>query len=185
MKILSLLSLFIVVCNAYAFSWADLWATKDQQAQTLMNKGQFKEAAARFQQQEWHAAAAYRAGDYAQAAKQYQSQKNESGYYNYANALAHLKQYEQAIKAYDKALAINPNNKDALYNRKLIEELLKNKKKQSNDQGNKNQDKDQQGKDQQGKDQQGKDQQGKDQQGKDQQGKDQQGKDQQGKDQQG
>ena len=165
--------------SAHAWQWQDLWSTPDQQGQALLEKKQFNEAQATFLRNDWAATAAYRAGNYQHAAELYQELKNEPGYYNRGNALARAGQYEEAIKAYDKALTLNPNNEDAIYNRKLVAELLKKDQQNKDQQG-----KDQQGKDQQGKGQQGKDQQGKDQQGKGQQGKDQQDKAQQGKDQQ-
>nr|WP_058521556.1 tetratricopeptide repeat protein [Legionella tucsonensis] len=170
----------------HAFNWQDLWSTPDQQGRDLMTKNQFKQAKETFTRNDWAATAAYRAGDYQKAAELYRDLKNEQGYYNQGNAFAHMGQYEEAIKAYDKALAINSTNQDALYNRKLVEELLKKdkEKNQNKDQQSKDQQKDQQNKDQQNKDQQNKDQQNKDQQNKDQQSKDQQSKDQQSKDQQ-
>lgn len=173
--------LLIFSCYSYALSWADLWSTKNQQAQVLMNKGQFKQAESVFQQPDWRATAAYRAGNYAQAAKEYGTLGNESGFYNQGNALAHLGHYEQAIKAYDQALVINSNNKDALYNRKLLQALLKKNKKQ---QGQGQQSKDQQNRSQQDQNQQGSGQQTKAQQGQQeskQQNKDQQGQSQQDK----
>ncbi|SIR83788.1 Ca-activated chloride channel family protein, partial [Fluoribacter gormanii] len=136
----------------HAFSWHDLWSTSDQQGQALMEKNQFKQAKETFTRNDWAATAAYRAGDYQKAAELYQDLKNEQGYYNQGNALAHMGQYEEAIKSYDKALAINSANQDAIHNRKLVEDLLKKDKE-------KNQNKDQQNKDQQNKDQQNKDQQ--------------------------
>lgn len=135
MTILGIFLLSIFTCSSYAFSWTDLWSTKDQQAQALMKIGQFKQAETTFQHADWRAAAAYRAGDYQQAAKEYQLLQNEQGYYNQGNALAHLGQYQEAIKAYNRALAMNPNNKDALFNRKLLEDLLKNNNTQQNQQG--------------------------------------------------
>ncbi|WP_035901339.1 tetratricopeptide repeat protein, partial [Legionella cherrii] len=147
---------FILLCcsfislTAHAFSWQDLWSTADQQGRDLMAKNQFKQAKETFQRNDWAAAAAYRAGDYQKAAELYQALKNEQGYYNQGNALAHMGQYEEAIKAYDKALALNSADQDALYNRKLVEDLLKQDKE-------KKQNKDQQNKDQQNQDQQNKD----------------------------
>ncbi|QIN30978.1 tetratricopeptide repeat protein [Legionella longbeachae] len=171
--------------SVHAFNWHDLWITPDQQGQELMSKNQFKEAQETFTRSDWAAAAAYRAGDYQKAAELYQNSGNEQGYYNEGNSLAHMGKYEEALKAYNKALAINSSNQDALYNRKLIEDLLKKEKEKNQNQQNKDQqNKDQQNKDQQNKDQQNKDQQNKDQQNKDQQNKDQQNKDQQNKDQQ-
>ena len=187
MRYLSILSASLLSLSAHAFNWQDLWLTPDQQGQKLMAKSQFKEAKETFARSDWAAAAAYRAGDYKKAAELYQNLKSEEGYYNQGNALAHLGEYEQAIKAYDKALATTPTNQDALHNRKLVEELLKNdkNKEQNKDKQNKDkQDKDKQDKDKQDKDKQDKDKQDKDKQDKDKQDKDKQDKDKQDKDKQ-
>ncbi|VEB32446.1 TPR repeat containing protein [Legionella sainthelensi] len=171
--------------SVYAFNWLDLWITPDQQGQDLMAKSQFKKAKETFTRNDWAATAAYRAGDYQKAAELYQNLGNEQGYYNEGNALAHMGKYEEALKAYDKALAINSSNQDALYNRKLVEDLLKKDKENNQNQQNKEQqNKEQQNKDQQNKEQQNKEQQNKEQQNKEQQNKEQQNKDQQNKEQQ-
>ncbi|MBA2657435.1 MAG: tetratricopeptide repeat protein [Tatlockia sp.] len=194
MRVWALLAL-IFISNSYASPWSELWLTKDQLGQSLMKKGQFKQAEATFKKPDWRAAATYRAGDYNKAAGQFKALQNESGFYNSGNALAHLGQYEQAIQAYDQALALNPKNKDALFNRKLLADFLKQnkdkQKQQDKNQQNKDQEKqnrqekqDQQNKNQQNKDQQDQNQQDKNQQNKDQQGQDQQNKNQQNKDQQ-
>ena len=105
----------LVLCSplVYSFSWQDLWLTADQQAQQLMRKGEFDQAAKRFQQPDWQAAAAYRAGHYDQSAQSFASRPNAQNYYNQGNALAHQQHYEEAIKAYDKALQLNPADQDA------------------------------------------------------------------------
>ncbi len=137
MRRLLLCASLIISTNLYAFEWADLWFTKNQQAQKLMNKGQFKEAESKFENPGWRAAAAYRAGEYQEAAKQYQALQQESGFYNQGNALAKSGNYQQAIEAYNQALAINPKNQDALDNKKIIEDLLKKNKNQNQNQQNK------------------------------------------------
>lgn len=175
-RVLTIVAAALMSNQLKAFSWSDLWFTPNQQAQHLMEKGQFAKAKDLFERNDWAASAAYRAGDYEQAAKLFNELKTEQGYYNQGNALAHLGKYEEAIRAYDKALAFNPNNQDALYNRQLISELLKKDKEKKKSQNQ--QDKDQQNKDQQNQDQQNQDKQNKDQQNREQQNKAQQNKDQ-------
>ncbi|MCH9123259.1 tetratricopeptide repeat protein [Legionella pneumophila] len=181
-RVLTIVAVALISNQLKAFSWSDLWFTPNQQAQHLMEKGQFAKAKDLFERNDWAASAAYRAGDYEQAAKLFNELKTEQGYYNQGNALAHLGKYEEAIRAYDKALAFNPNNQDALYNRKLISELLKKDKEKKKSQNQ--QDKDQQNKDQQNQDQQNQDKQNKDQQNQDQQNQDKQNKNHQNQDQQ-
>ncbi|HCD9491305.1 TPA: tetratricopeptide repeat protein [Legionella pneumophila] len=181
-RVLTIVAAALISNQLKAFSWSDLWFTPNQQAQHLMEKGQFAKAKDLFERNDWAASAAYRAGDYEQAAKLFNELKTEQGYYNQGNALAHLGKYEEAIRAYDKALAFNPNNQDALYNRKLISELLKKDKEKKKSQNQ--QDKDQQNKDQQNQDQQNQDKQNKNQQNQDQQNQDKQNKNQQNQGQQ-
>ncbi|HAT1775115.1 TPA: tetratricopeptide repeat protein [Legionella pneumophila] len=181
-RVLTIVAAALISNQLKAFSWSDLWFTPNQQAQHLMEKGQFAKAKDLFERNDWAASAAYRAGDYEQAAKLFNELKTEQGYYNQGNALAHLGKYEEAIRAYDKALAFNPNNQDALYNRKLISELLKKDKEKKKSQNQ--QDKDQQNQDKQNQDKQNKNQQNQDQQNQDKQNKDQQNQDKQNQDKQ-
>lgn len=126
--------------DSYAYEWQDLWQTPDQQAQQAFNKQQYEQAATQFQSPEWQAAAQYKAEKYQQAAETLQPLEQHSAdiYYNQATALAKAGKLEQALETFQKALQVNPEHQDALYNKKLVEEALQ---KQQQDQ---NQDKDKQ-----------------------------------------
>jgi Ca-activated chloride channel family protein len=133
--------------NSYALEWQDLWQNKDQQAQQAYNNKQFEQAAKLFENPDWKAAAHYKAGEYDKALENYVSkqelgnERNANKFYNQGNALAQSGQFEQAIKAYEKALALNPDDGDAKYNKELVEkELEKQKQEQKQQQQDKKQD---------------------------------------------
>ena len=115
--------------RAEASLWDDLWATRDQQAQQALNQGDAATAASLFKDEAWRAAARYRSEDYAGAANDYAQQiSGTSGSsddaYTLGNSLARLGEYEDAIKAYEQALARNPDDADAAANKQLIEDIL-------------------------------------------------------------
>jgi Ca-activated chloride channel homolog len=144
-----------------------LWSSPDQKAMQAFNAGDNEKAASQFTQPDWKASAYYRKGDYEAAAKTLENTTTSDGYYNRANALARLGQYQEAIKAYDKALELNKNNADAKYNREQVAQALKKQQQQQQQNPDKNesgQKDNQQQKDQQQQDQQQKDQQQSDQQ---------------------
>jgi Ca-activated chloride channel family protein len=128
--------------NSYAYGWQDLWQTPDQQAQQAFNHQQYEQAASQFQSPEWQAAAQYKSEKYQQAAETLQplEQHSAGDYYNQATALAKAGQLEQALETYQKALQLNPEHEDALYNKNLVEQALQ---KQQQDQ-KQDKDKDQQ-----------------------------------------
>ena len=139
---------------AQAFEWRDLWLTPDQQARRQLDAGDAKAAAQRFEDPAWKAAATYRAGDYAAAAKQLEALKDSRAHYNRGNALARQGQLEDALKAYDQALQQTPGEEDTLYNRKLVEEALKKQQEQQQQQQKDNSGEGGQGSQQQQKQQQ-------------------------------
>ncbi|MFT6266082.1 MAG: Ca-activated chloride channel family protein, partial [Oleiphilaceae bacterium] len=130
-----LLSLFIIpVEDSAAFEWGDLWQTQNQQAQKLADEGNFAEAAERFNSLEHKANANYKAKKFEQSADQYAQSESTNHLYNQANALAQQQKFEEAIESYEQALALNPDNEDAQYNKALIEEFLKQQSESSDEQ---------------------------------------------------
>jgi Ca-activated chloride channel family protein len=115
-------------------------------------------------------AAAYQAQDFDAAAKSFQSSLatsdpglQQQSYYNLGNAEFRLGQssknpeekmgnWEEAIEHYDAALKLNPKDRDALYNKQLVEKRLEElKKEQQKQQQKKNQQKNDQKKQDQDK----------------------------------
>ena len=146
----ALLLLLPLPKNSYALEWQDLWQNKDQQAQQAYKNNQFEQAAKLFENPDWKAAAHYKAGEYDKALENYVpkqelgNERNATIFYNQGNALAKSGQLEQAIKAYEKALTLNPDDADAKYNKELVEKELEKQKQEQQQQDNKQDDKQQQ-----------------------------------------
>lgn len=122
---------------ASAFEWQDLWQTQEQRAQQAFNQGDFENAAKLFKSPLRKGAALYKSGDYQGAKQEFEKLNSATGHYNRGNSLAQLQQVDEAIKAYEQALALEPEHQDAKHN---LEELKKLKQQQQNQQNqNKNQ----------------------------------------------
>ena len=122
--------------QAYAIDSNNLWSSKDQKAMRAFNNGKVAEAAKQFNNQEWKASALYKNGDYQAAIDTLKDTDTSDGYYNKGNALAKLGNYQEAIKAYDEAIKVDANNKDADYNREQVKQVLKKQQNSSQDDEN-------------------------------------------------
>ncbi|RTE86894.1 MULTISPECIES: tetratricopeptide repeat protein [Gammaproteobacteria] len=94
--------------------------------------------------------AAYRAGDYEQAAQYFGQQETAESFYNLGNSLAHSGHLEEAIDAYDQALQQRPNWQSALENKEIVEQMKEQQSQQENESGDSDQN--QQGEDQESND---------------------------------
>jgi len=130
-----LISPLFAPSQAHAFEWQDLWKTQNQQAAMAYQQEDYKQAATKFNNSSWKGAAQFKAGDFSDSAESFSAQKNADGYYNQGNALAHLGKLEEAISAFDKALLLEPGMADAKANKKVVEDLLEQKKQQEQQQG--------------------------------------------------
>lgn len=121
---------------AHAVSWDDLWLTKDQQANRLLEEGAAPDAASLFEDPRWRAVANYRAGEYNGSAAGFSNDEDIRSLYNLGNALARMGEFESAIDAYEEVLELDPDSEDALYNRDLLQDMLEqNQDSQDGDQG--------------------------------------------------
>ncbi|GAB6140286.1 VWA domain-containing protein [Methylosoma difficile] len=130
----ALLLLLPLPKNSYAFDWQDLWQSKDQQAQKAYQQQQYGKAAELFSNPDWQAAAHYKAGDYEKAQAALKNNESALSTYNQGNALAQAGKLQEAIEAYKKALALDPNDADAQYNKDLVEKELQKQQQQKQEQ---------------------------------------------------
>jgi len=138
-------ALFVLPHTVMAFSWDDLWLRPDQQATELFHQGETDYASKLFEDNEWKATAAYRSGDYEKAAEQFAKKDNTRANFNRGNALAFAGRLQDAIDSYEKVLSVNPQHKDAKFNKKLVEDLLKKQNKSQQNKEQQGQQKNQQG----------------------------------------
>jgi Ca-activated chloride channel family protein len=156
-SVLFISSLFSQPANA--LEWADLWQTKDQQAQQAFKNEEFDKAANLFQERQWQAAAQFKNGDFSSAAENFIPEKSTNSLYNHATSLAKNNDLEAALEAYKQLLEKQPDHQDGLFNKKIVEEMLKQQQQDKQNQENNEQDSEQDKKDQESKDSESQDQQ--------------------------
>jgi Ca-activated chloride channel family protein len=115
---------------ASASWWDDTWQRKDQQAYQALQADDAETAAALAVDPALSGQAWYRSGEHANAVEAWSRLDAADAHYNRGNALAHLGEYDAAIKAYDEALAIEPDMEDALTNRALLEQMKQQQEQQ-------------------------------------------------------
>jgi Ca-activated chloride channel family protein len=104
--------------------FADLWLTADQQGRLLMERGEYREAAARFDDPLWKGTAYYYAEEFKLAAEYFSRVDKPLAQFNRANALAHGQEYVMAVRLYDQLLEQDPNNDAAIRNRRIVQDLI-------------------------------------------------------------
>ncbi|MFW8589213.1 VWA domain-containing protein [Glaciecola sp. 2405UD65-10] len=102
----------------------------DQKGKLAFDAQNYEQASKLFEDPQWRAASAYKKGDYETAASIYEQLPGLENTYNLANALAKQGQLEEAIDAYNKVLEQQANNAQALQNKAIVEELLKQQEQQ-------------------------------------------------------
>lgn len=147
--------------TAHAGLWQDLWQTRDQQGQQAWRAENYEQAANTFADPMWKGSAHYRADQFDQAAQEFAKLDTADGHYNRGNALAKQQKIDEAIAAYEEALAKQPDMEDAQKNLEYLKQL-KEQQQQQGDQGQEgedNQQSDQQQSQQQNQESQNPDQQ--------------------------
>ncbi len=123
------LLLFLASESACAWTWQDLFATKDQQAAELFQKNHPFEAAERFKNPNWKGVAYYKSGDYRRAIAEFSQHESELNLYNRSLAYARLGDFEEAINDLDRVIDAHPENQKAKDNREIFKMLQKQQSK--------------------------------------------------------
>lgn len=124
----------LISTEAKAGLWDDLWATKDQQAQTALQQDRADDAAALAKDPAIAGEALYRSGDFERAGQSWAQLDQVDSHYNRGNSLAQTGEYEAAIAAYDSALKLDPEMEDALFNRDKVEQMKQEQEQQEQEQ---------------------------------------------------
>ncbi|WP_191602839.1 vWA domain-containing protein [Marinomonas algicola] len=104
----------------------DWFMTNDQRAQSRVDQGNWEGAAELFQNKKWQAASNYALEKYAEAADVLESQASSANdFYNLGNSLALSGEIEDAIKAYEQSLELNPDSKETKENLAYLKQKQK------------------------------------------------------------
>ena len=120
---------------SYAFEFQDLWQTRDQQGQALLESAP-EAAAQKFEDPQWRASANYRAGNFEAAAEDFSTSDTATADYNRGNALAQAGRLEDAIEAYETALEKQPEFPQAQQNLDTVKQLKEQQEQQQQDSQN-------------------------------------------------
>ncbi len=107
------------------FRFIDLWLTRDQQGRYYFDRGDYATAADRFVDPMWKGVACYRADDLDCAADQFARLDTADANYNLGNVYVRLRNWEEAVAAYDRALELRPGFADARENRDLVLDVIR------------------------------------------------------------
>lgn len=114
----------LALCAGFLPAPAEAASRADTEARRLFDAGRYAEAAARFSDPRWKAAAHYRAGRYAEAARLLEGHDDPDSLYNRANALARQGRLQEALAGYEASLQVRPGDPDTVHNRDLVRSLL-------------------------------------------------------------
>lgn len=115
---------------------SDLWTRADRKEALHITAGEKPADAGVFSDRDWRGVALYKSGDFQSAAAALGNPDNAETRYNLGNALAQAGRYQQAIEAYKKVLDEVPDHADAAFNKKYLEDRLKNNQQQNQSQQN-------------------------------------------------
>lgn len=134
--LITILAVLALLAAGYRDGWRDLWLTPDQHGRLLLAEDRPADAARAFRDPLWRGVALFRAGDFKESAQAFAARDTAEGAFNQGNALVMLGQYDDALKRYDRALALRPGWPAALNNREIARIRGERKKLEGGETGN-------------------------------------------------
>lgn len=116
---LTVIAVLLWLLFVFRGSFMELWATNDQRGYYHYKNQEYKLASKTFDDSLYKAASFYRAGEFKKAKAIYGTMSSLEAKYNLGNSLLMLGKYDEAIKAYDVALQMQADFKEAQTNRAL------------------------------------------------------------------
>ncbi|WP_248309412.1 tetratricopeptide repeat protein [Bosea sp. Tri-44] len=116
---IALAAALVLLVAGSRLGWRDLWLKPDQRGRLLMAENRPAEAAQAFRDPLWRGIALFRAGDFKGAQQAFAARDTAEAAFDRGNALVMLGQYDEALKSYDRALALRSNWREALTNREI------------------------------------------------------------------
>lgn len=132
--LLTLLLAVLATGSAHA-AFIDWWLTPDQQGRMLFERGEYAQAAQRFEDPLWKGLAHYASEDFVSASSWFAQVDTAYGYFYLGNAMAHQDRLEEALAAFDEALALEPEFEEAQFNRDWVQGLYELSQKEYEDFG--------------------------------------------------
>jgi Ca-activated chloride channel family protein len=112
---------------------ASAFKNADQLGLEAYKKQEYERASSTFEDAMWKGASQYKNKNYEGALEAFKQVPGPESAYNQGNALARLGKLEEALKKYDETLRERPGHTNAMANKKLVEELLKQQQEQKQD----------------------------------------------------
>lgn len=129
------LFMFLIPIDAFA----GFLFNNNQEGAILFSSREFNKAAQKFKNEDWKAAAYYKAGDYANALKIFNNKTDITSLYNKGNALAQSGKISDAVKTYEEVLKKDPKHEDAKFNLEYLKRLAQQQQAQSQNKNQENQ----------------------------------------------
>jgi Ca-activated chloride channel family protein len=134
--IIAMAAVLALLAAGSRVGWRELWLTPDQRGRLLMSQNRPADAAKAFRDPLWRGVALFRAGEFKEASQAFAARDTAEGAFNQGNALVMLGQYDDALKRYDRALALRPGWQAAANNREIARIRGERKKLEGGETGN-------------------------------------------------